>query len=198
MAAVSEAMLIFNTRIVPSYVSSSGYYGYVPPINELTEHHHNNYQQHEVHNDYQQHQQGQQQNLIRLNNNETTHQCHDIHHNQHRYGYNNSSAMETDGDENHIEDTHCQNNHCVIPETARRLNGCGGGVGAFYRVANDNNNEVLMISRRTNRKRTSYDDPGLLLGNMKKLRKGMREFTSSYRHIVDSRSDSSWLRDSRF
>ncbi|XP_034952575.1 uncharacterized protein [Chelonus insularis] len=159
MAAASEAPM----RIIPSYVSSNGYYGYVPPINEPAKHH-NNYQ------DLQQ--QNQNQPTVSYTNNHSFNDVAACHrHNQQHYDYNNSlSAMETD-EENCIEGEYCQNSHRVLPVTEKHLNDddCGGGVGFMYRVAHSENNYLTNVSQRVNRKRNSYDDPALL-GQMKKLR----------------------------
>ncbi|KAK0177002.1 hypothetical protein PV328_001095 [Microctonus aethiopoides] len=181
MVVVSEATMIYNMRIVPSYISSNGYYGYVPPVYERVKHR-SNYQQVQFNNQQKLHHdelQVHDQENIR-----TTHghgislgtSSHRHQYNEQHYDYNKPSAMETDGDEKtYFEETYrCQNNHCVISETTSRLVNGNGGVHLFDQTITNNNNNNVTISQRESRKRNSYDDPVFLpdygIGQMKKSR----------------------------
>lgn len=194
MVVVSEATMIYNMRIVPSYISSNGYYGYVPPVHERVKHRSNcqqvqlnNNQQKLHHDELEIH----DQENIRMTQQTHSHgislgtssHCHQ--YNEQHYDYNKPSAMETDGDEKtYFEEMHhCQNNHCVISKTMRRLVNGNGGVHLFDQMIMNNNNNVT-ISQRESRKRNNYDDPVFLpdhgIGQIKKSRQGRKEFALTY------------------
>ncbi|XP_057319946.1 GATA zinc finger domain-containing protein 14-like [Microplitis mediator] len=145
MAAVSE---VKSTRIIQSYVSSNHYYGYVPPINE-TIIKQNNYQQIDKQYSY------NSQSQVYLNKTDKSAYFNQQQQQQQQNNGNNTLAMETDDVDNlNGDNLHCQNNHYVIPEMVKRLDGldnnlintrsyCGGdpgsrgtgdSVGLIYRV----------------------------------------------------------------
>ncbi|KAK0166617.1 hypothetical protein PV327_004109 [Microctonus hyperodae] len=182
MVVVSEAPMIYNMRIVPSYISSNGYYGYVPPAHECVKNRNNfqvefNNDQQPLHHDELQ---VDDQENIRMTGDHDINLGTSSHYHQYNeqyYDYNKPSAMETDSDEKpYIEETHhCQNNHRVISENTRCLVNGNGGVHLFGQMTTNNN--IVTISQRESRKRNSYDDPMFLLdhgiGQMKKLRQEM-------------------------
>lgn len=168
MSAINEPQLLSSNNIVPSYVSSNGYYGFVPPICQLRQSDSNGVCAQRI-----EHRQSDDNAGFIIRQNERAAAAVERYQNFYR------DTVEMDTDDCSGMGI-CQNNHYVIPEMAN--GGKEMDSAMMHQTAKSYGYACSSSCGRNdnNRKRNARDDnySCRLAGTVKRFKSGRREFAS--------------------